>query len=89
MKPYILIGAFLKGIADQLDVTFSQGHPVILGRHVKMQDILQQEGKQWQKTMAMEIPYKIENKKINCDLLILFTEDSITALNDRISYIME
>ncbi|MDQ1363891.1 MAG: hypothetical protein QG652_1753 [Pseudomonadota bacterium] len=85
----ILIGACLKGIADQLDITFSQGHPVILGRHVKMQDLLQQEGRQWQKTLAIEIPYKIENKKIDCNLLLLFTEDSIRTLNDRISCIME
>lgn len=85
----ILIGACLKGVADQLDVTFSQSHPVILGRHVKMKDVFQQEGKQWQKTLAIEIPYKIENRKINCDLLLLFTEDSIKALSDRISYIVK
>ncbi len=85
----ILIGAFLKGIAEQLDITFSQGHPVILGRHVKIADILQHKGKLWKKTLAIEIPYKIENKKINCDLLLLFTEDSIKALNDRISYIVD
>lgn len=85
----ILIGACLKGVADQLDVTFSQSHPVILGRHVKMKDVFQQESKQWQKTLAIEIPYKIENRKINCDLLLLFTEDSIKALSDRISYIVK
>ena len=85
----ILIGAFLKGIAEQLDITFSQGHPVILGRHVKIADILQHKGKLWKKTLAIEIPYKIENKKISCDLLLLFTEDSIKALNDRISYIVD
>ncbi len=85
----ILIGACLKGIADQLDITFSQGHPVVLGRHVKIKDILKQDSKKWQKTLAIEIPYRIENKKISCDLLLLITEDSIKALNDRISYIVE
>ena len=85
----ILIGAFLKGIADQLDISFSQGHPVILGRHVKMQELMNQVGRQWHKTLAIEIPYKIENKKISCELLLLFTEDSIKALDGRIAYILD
>jgi len=84
----ILIGACLKGIADQLDITFSQGHPVVLGRHIKIQDLLRQDNKHWQKTLAIEIPYRIENKKISCDLLLLITEDSISSLNDRISYLV-
>jgi len=79
----ILIGACLKGIADQLDINFSQGHPVVLGRHIKIQDLLKQDNKRWQKTLAIEIPYRIENKKISCDLLLLITEDSLKALNDR------
>jgi len=29
----VLIGAFLRGYANQLDTPFSQGHPVVLGQH--------------------------------------------------------
>lgn len=85
----VLIGACLKGIADQLDVTFSQSHPTILGNHVSISDIVKQNGKRWKKILAMEIPYSIENRQINCELLLLFTEDSVDALNQRISYINE
>ena len=31
----VLIGACLKGISEQLDIDFSQGHPVVLGQHRK------------------------------------------------------
>ena len=85
----ILIGACLKGVADQLDVNFSQGHPVVIDRHVKVNDLLRGSVSQWKKTLAIEIAYKIENKRINCELLLLFTEDSIPALNQRISYIVD
>ncbi|MDH5471257.1 MAG: response regulator [Gammaproteobacteria bacterium] len=85
----ILIGACLKGIADQLDVNFSQGHPVVIDRHVKVNDLLNQNVSQWKQTLAIEIAYKIENKRINCELLLLFTEDSIPSLNQRISYIVD
>jgi len=29
----ILIGSVLKGLAEQIDMSFSQGHPVVLGQH--------------------------------------------------------
>ena len=83
----ILIGACLKGIADQLDVNFSQGHPAILGQHVKVSDILKHNAHRWNKILAIEIPYQIENRRISCELLLLFTEDSVDALNERISYV--
>jgi chemotaxis protein CheY-P-specific phosphatase CheC/ActR/RegA family two-component response regulator len=85
----ILLGACLTGIADQLDITFSQGHPKVLGRHVKVADLLKSETSQWQKTLAIEIAYRIENKQINCDLLLLFTEDSLPSLNERLHYIVD
>jgi hypothetical protein len=37
----------------------------------------------------MEIGFLIENREINCELLLLFTEDAIEALNNRISYLSE
>ena len=83
----ILIGACLKGIADQLDISFSQSHPVILGQHVKINDILKYNSERWNKILAIEIPYRIENRRINCELLLMFTEDSVDALNRRISYV--
>ena len=85
----ILIGACLKGIADQLDIGFSQGHPMILGQHVNVHNIIKENSQHWQKTLAIEIAYSIENKNINCDLLLLFTEDSVDSLSERISYILE
>jgi chemotaxis protein CheY-P-specific phosphatase CheC len=85
----ILLGACLTGIADQLDISFSQGHPMVLGRHIKVKDLLKSTASQWNKTLAVEIAYSIENRQINCDLLLLFTEDSIPALNDRLRYIMD
>lgn len=85
----ILIGAFLKGFTEQLDITFSQSHPVIFGRHIKMSDLLKQDSMHWKKTLSIEIPYNIDDKKIQCDLLILFTEDSLKPMNERMSYILD
>jgi chemotaxis protein CheY-P-specific phosphatase CheC/CheY-like chemotaxis protein len=83
----ILIGACLQGISDQLDVNLSQSHPVVLGQHVAISDLLQQ-NKQWQKTLSIEIAYSIENRDVHCDLLLLFTEDCLPTLKQRLGYLV-
>jgi chemotaxis protein CheY-P-specific phosphatase CheC len=85
----ILLGACLTGIADQLDVSFSQGHPMVIGRHVKVRDLLKYNASNWKRTLAIEIAYSIENRRINCDLLLLFTEDSLPALNEQLAYALD
>lgn len=85
----ILIGACLRGIGSQLDVNFSQGHPVVLGQHVNLTDLISTNNYRWRKTLAVEINYKIEGYNINCDLLILFAEDAIDVLNNKVNYLLE
>ena len=62
---------------------------MVLGRHVKVRDLLKNETSQWQKTLSIEIAYSIENHNINCDLLLLFTEDSLPSLNQRLAFAMD
>lgn len=85
----ILVGACTGGIADQLDLNFSQGHPVVLGQHVNIGELVASNESRWKETLAIEIIYEIENYNITCDLLLLFTEDSIDNLNRRLSYLMD
>lgn len=83
----ILIGACLGGIAEQLDLRFSQGHPTVLGRHCKVADLIA--AGRWRNTLAIEICYRIEDYRIHCDLLLLFTEDSLPTLNRKIGYLLD
>lgn len=85
----ILIGALLKGIADQLDTNFSQSHPTVLGQHVKIHDLIKRGAGRWKKTLTIELGYAIENRNIKSDLLLLFTEDSIPRLTELVAYVME
>ncbi|CAK0767169.1 chemotaxis protein CheC [Gammaproteobacteria bacterium] len=83
----ILIGAWLKGLAEQLDISFSQGHPIILGQHCLVSDLFNTNAARWKKLLAVDITYTVENHQIDCDLLILFSEDSFVALRKKASYL--
>ncbi|RHW75417.1 response regulator [Colwellia sp. RSH04] len=85
----VLIGACLKGISEQLDIQFSQGHPEVLGQHRKISELIANNANKWKKTLAIEISYSIENYPIKCDLLLLFTESSMLTLNNKLSYLLD
>jgi chemotaxis protein CheY-P-specific phosphatase CheC/CheY-like chemotaxis protein len=85
----VLIGAFLNGISEQLHMKFSQSHPVVLGRHCTVNDLIHDNSEKWSRTLAMEINYRIEDHDIQCDLLLLFTEDSLPTLNFKLGYLLD
>ena len=85
----ILIGSILTGLSRQLDMPFSQGHPVVLGQHCDVSDLVKANKSRWQRTLAIEISYGIENHDINCDLMLLFTEDSLKTLKYKVEYLLE
>lgn len=85
----ILVGAYLEGLGEQLDVGFMQGHPCILGQHANLDDLIKPNHYRWLQTLAIEISYQIKGYNISCDLLLLFTEDSVPVMNRKINYLLE
>ncbi len=84
----VLTGACLKGIAEQLDVDFSFGPPMLLGQHLNIGELLNNTNKNWTKALVIEINYRIENYNINCDLLLILTEDSLERLLGKVDYLI-
>ncbi len=85
----ILVGAYLKGLAEQLDLHFSRGAPVVLGQHCDVSQLLETKNQAWNRTLAIELSYAIEDYPIKCDLLLFFTEDSIPHLAHHASYLLD
>ncbi|MEX6503785.1 response regulator [Pseudomonas zhanjiangensis] len=84
----VLIGACLAGIAEQVDVHFSQSHPTVLGQHASIDELTRLNQPRWKRTLAVEISYSIEGHHIHFDLLLLFTEDSVELLTHKLDYLM-
>lgn len=84
----ILIGACLSGIAEQIDVVFSQGHPQMLGGQTGIDELIRINQQRWRQTLAVEISYSLEGHNVHFDLLMLFTEDSVELLTKKLAYLM-
>ncbi|GGO67238.1 response regulator [Bowmanella pacifica] len=85
----ILIGTCLNGLANQLDMHFSQGHPVVLGQHRNITELINTNRTRWRRTLAIELSYGLEGYKVQCDLILLLTEESLKVLNNKLSHLLE
>jgi CheY-like chemotaxis protein len=85
----ILIGSCLSGFAKQLDMQFRQGHPVVLGQHQSVEDLIKLNKNNWRKTLAIELSYGLEGYNVRCDLVLLFTEESLETLNSKLAHLLE
>lgn len=85
----VLNGACLKGMAEQLDTHFSFGPPMLLGQHCNITDLLEHNTMRWKQALVIEINYAIENRQINCDLLLVIAEHSIAGLVEKINFLLD
>ena len=85
----VLIGAFLRGLSAQLDVSFSRGAPVVLGQHCNINQLICKGKNRWQKNLVIEINYSIDSCKVHCDLLLLFAGDSLASMHERVSCLID
>lgn len=85
----ILIGTCLNGLASQLDLYFSQGHPVVLGQHRSISELISSNKLRWKRTLAIELSYGLEGYNVHCDLVLLLTEESMKVMNYKLSHLLE
>jgi chemotaxis protein CheC len=82
----VLFGACIKGLAEQIDMTFGFGPPVVLGQHQQLSSLFNPKTALWKHALVTEINYKLEGYNVNCDLLLVVTEDSIDLLLRKLDY---
>lgn len=85
----LLNGACLQGLGEQLHVRFHQAHPVVLGRQVSVEELLDAAHNQWEQVLAIEIGYRLEGFNIEFDLLLLFPGSSLPLLEQKLQHLLE
>jgi chemotaxis protein CheC len=84
----VLFGACIKGLAEQIDMTFGFGPPMVLGQHQQLNSLFDPKATLWKHALVTEINYKLEGYNVNCDLLLVVTEDSIDLLLRKLDYFL-
>ncbi|MDO3382322.1 histidine kinase [Gilvimarinus algae] len=85
----VLGGACLHSLAQQLDTQFSLGPPTLLGEHYDITSLLQKREVSWNNALVVEINYTIEDHKVNCDLLLVISENCINGLLEKLNYLLD
>lgn len=85
----ILVGALIRGIAEQLDIELSFGPPAILGQHQELDKLLASGNVRWNQALVIEVNYQIEGYNIQCDLLMVITESSFNRLFGKLDYLLD
>ncbi|MGF1684010.1 response regulator [Photobacterium minamisatsumaniensis] len=85
----ILVGSFLQGLGHQAEVKFFQSHPVVLGQHTPIDSMIEKTAGNWRRTMTFEVSYGIEGTNIKCDLLLMFVDESLPLLDNKLAYLMD
>ncbi|MFT5082539.1 MAG: chemotaxis protein CheC [Lentisphaeria bacterium] len=84
----VLFGACLNGIAEQIDMNFSFGSPMVLGQHQQISKLFNMDNARWESALVIEISYQLEGYNVNCDLLIIMTDDSLDLLFKKLDYLI-
>ncbi len=84
----VLFGACLNGIAEQIDMEFSYGPPMVLGQHQPISALFDSQTAKWDQALVTEISYELENYNVHCDLLIVMTESSLELLFKKLDYLL-
>ncbi|WP_428033389.1 response regulator [Amphritea sp.] len=78
----VLIGAFSSSFSKQLDISLSRATPIILRNFSGMTA----QNSQWQETLMISIDYQLKAQSFHCELLIIFTADSLPKLQEMARY---
>ncbi|MDO3385696.1 histidine kinase [Gilvimarinus sp. SDUM040013] len=85
----VLGGACLHSLAQQLDTHFSLGPPTLLGEHYDIPELLKKREISWNSALVVEINYTIEDHRVNCDLLLVISENCINGLVQKLNYLLD
>jgi chemotaxis protein CheY-P-specific phosphatase CheC len=85
----ILNGACLNGIGQQMEVELGFSPPTIMGQHLPITKLLEQEATTWDHALLVEISYTLEDRSFSCTMFLLMPGDSIQVVKSALDRLLE
>lgn len=80
----IIVGACLRGIANQLQLDITHTTPIVLGMHCNLEELVSKNVSRWKELLMVEIAYSIPSEKVNFELLLLLPKDCLNSTYERL-----
>ncbi len=80
----LLTASCIQSVLEQLEIDVLISHPVLLGRHTSVLDLFMEQDLPWDKTLAIQLNYLFEGFSLSCDLILLFHQDSLPFLFEKL-----
>lgn len=84
----LLNGSCIQSILEQLEIDVLIGYPVVLGMHTSLREMFAEHKFPWEKTLAIELNYTFENFATTCDLVLLFHQQAIPMLFQKVELLL-
>lgn len=84
----LLTASCIQSVLEQFEIDVLIGHPSLLGRHTRVQDLFLEHDLPWDKTLAIELNYQFEGFALGCDLVLLFHQDSLPVLFEKLELLL-
>ena len=85
----ILNGACLNGIGVQMEADLGFSPPTILGQHVKISGLLENQKVNWDHALLVEISYTLEDRSFSCTMFLLMPGESIIVVKAALDRLLE
>lgn len=76
----LLIGACLRGIAEQLHADIGFSAPSLLADDVPIERLLDTDEAPWDNALLLEVNFSLEQRSFACHLVVLMTEGEVTTM---------
>lgn len=84
----LLTASCIQSVLEQLEIDVLISHPTLLGRHTRVQDLFMEQDLPWDKTLAIQLNYLFEGFSLSCDLILLFHQDSLPSLFEKLELLL-
>lgn len=84
----LLVGAVLKGLAQQLGTDFSFSAPSIMAVRGDVAELLHAERLGWSHALLIEVNFALEERDFRCHLVLLMPEESIELMRHALDQLL-
>lgn len=84
----LLSGSCIQSVLEQLEIDVLIGYPTVLGLRKSLRDMFAERAFPWDKTLALELNYVFEGFRTRCDLVLLFHQQALPALFNKMELIL-